>query len=159
MPLLAFTVPTVPVPQPRARAVAVGQHARIHPVTHIKDASGRRRPHPIAAFKASVQHAFAAKHDGGPFLGSLTLECVFVLPRPRAKIWKTKPMPRIPHSHKPDLDNLLKAVLDSLNRIAWQDDSQVSILRAEKHIAGGDESPHVRIIIDRVQTEIGASDE
>lgn len=149
MALLEFTVPTVPVAQPRARAVAFGKHARLHPVTHVKDSSGRRRPHPIAAFKASVQHAFASIYDGAPLSGSLTLECVFILPRPRAMVWKRKPMPRIPHSHKPDLDNLLKGVLDSLNQIAWQDDSQVSIVRAGKYVAAGDEAPHVRIVIDR----------
>jgi Holliday junction resolvase RusA-like endonuclease len=38
-------------------------------------------------------------------------------------------MPRLPHTSKPDRDNLDKAVMDALKGIAWIDD--------------GDEQPHV----------------
>jgi Holliday junction resolvase RusA-like endonuclease len=37
-----------------------------------------------------------------------------------------------PHTQKPDLDNLEKAVLDGLNRIAFADDAQVADVRKEK---------------------------
>jgi len=33
---------------------------------------------------------------------------------------------------RPDLDNTTKAVLDSLNGVAWEDDSQVQRLVVEK---------------------------
>ncbi len=33
---------------------------------------------------------------------------------------------------KPDLDNIAKIILDSLNQIAFKDDSQVTSLRVEK---------------------------
>lgn len=36
------------------------------------------------------------------------------------------------HRQKPDLDNLAKAVLDALNGIAYEDDSQVSELQLGK---------------------------
>ena len=36
------------------------------------------------------------------------------------------------HTKKPDIDNLIKAVLDALNDIAWKDDSQIIRLSAEK---------------------------
>lgn len=36
------------------------------------------------------------------------------------------------YDHKPDLDNIAKIVLDSLNGIAYKDDSQVTILKVIK---------------------------
>ena len=36
------------------------------------------------------------------------------------------------YEHKPDLDNLAKSILDSLNGLAFKDDSQVTILHANK---------------------------
>ena len=36
------------------------------------------------------------------------------------------------HIRKPDLDNLIKAVLDALNGIAWEDDAQVIRITAKK---------------------------
>ena len=48
---------------------------------------------------------------------------------------------------KPDLDNIAKSVLDSLNGLAYKDDSQVVILNIEKHY--GD--PRVEIEIEEVK--------
>lgn len=45
-----------------------------------------------------------------------------------AKSWSKKKTAELiwrPHTQKPDLDNIEKAVLDGLNRIAFADDSQV----------------------------------
>ncbi len=39
---------------------------------------------------------------------------------------------RIRHMKKPDTDNLIKAVLDALNGIAYKDDSQIYKITAEK---------------------------
>jgi Holliday junction resolvase RusA-like endonuclease len=37
-----------------------------------------------------------------------------------------------PHTQRPDLDNIGKAILDGLNRIAWADDAQVADLHVRK---------------------------
>lgn len=49
-----------------------------------------------------------------------------------------------PHTKKPDTDNLAKCVLDALNGIAYQDDSQIVALRVTKYYA---EEPHVDVEI------------
>lgn len=40
------------------------------------------------------------------------------------------------HLHKPDNDNILKAVLDALNKLVFWDDSQVFKFTVEKHYCG-----------------------
>lgn len=52
----------------------------------------------------------------------------FYLPIPQGWAIKKKIMARegiLPHVSKPDIDNLEKGVFDSLNKIAWKDDSQI----------------------------------
>lgn len=44
------------------------------------------------------------------------------------------------HIVKPDLDNLVKAVLDGLNGIAWHDDAQIVELHISKKYV---QSPHI----------------
>lgn len=48
-----------------------------------------------------------------------------------------------------DIDNLAKAVLDALNGICWQDDSQISELHVTKHLA---DKP-------RIELEVAAREE
>jgi Holliday junction resolvase RusA-like endonuclease len=50
-------------------------------------------------------------------------------------------------SRRPDLDNLVKAVLDALNGLAWRDDAQIHTLHISKVVAAGDEQPHVQVRI------------
>jgi len=49
-----------------------------------------------------------------------------------------------PHCQKPDGDNILKAVKDALNRIAWRDDGQVFDARVSK--AWGDRDETVIVV-------------
>ncbi len=39
---------------------------------------------------------------------------------------------KIPHTQKPDLDNMIKYILDCGNGILWHDDSEIYRIRAEK---------------------------
>ena len=53
---------------------------------------------------------------------------------------------------KPDIDNLVKTVLDGLNRSGvWKDDNQVVALRASKYYCGTDEEPRTQIFIYSVR--------
>lgn len=155
---IQIRVPAIPVAQPRARASTFGGHIKMHTPTSIKQADGSRKAHPIVAFKATVRMAFEREYQGAPFAGPLRCDLVFVLPRPKNLIWKTRPMPRAFHASKPDRDNLDKAVMDALKGLAWNDDAQVCQGAIEKWIAAGDEQPHVVIRICELENSASTPD-
>lgn len=53
----------------------------------------------------------------------------------------------IPYNKKPDLDNIIKEVLDSLNGLAWKDDDCVVKIQGEKKYG---ESDKLIIRIDQI---------
>ena len=138
-----FTVYAVPVAQPRARATTIGGKARMYEAETI---------HPIHAFKAAAAMAASQVHAGPPLDGALSLSALFVLPRPKSKRWKTRPIPRYWHTKKPDLDNLVKGLQDALNGLLWHNDTQVCrYANVEKCVASGDEKPHCEITVTELE--------
>jgi Holliday junction resolvase RusA-like endonuclease len=133
---LHFTVPAVPVPQPRARATSFGGKARMYEA---------KAGHAIHDFKAQVRLAATAAHTGGLLDGPLHLFATFVLPRP--KLPKKFGVDRLPHTKRGDLDNFAKAIMDALNKYLWVDDAQVFTLTVRKYVAAVDEKPHVEIVV------------
>lgn len=149
---IQFTVPAVPVAQPRTRARAFAGHARVYTPTTLGKGENKR-PHPVHAFKATVRLVASERYTGPPLAGALRIDAVFVFPRQSAKVWKTKPMPRYRHVTKPDRDNLDKALLDSLKGGIFVDDCQVCAGEIEKWHAAGDEQPHCEITITPLETD------
>ncbi|MNT35875.1 Endodeoxyribonuclease RusA [compost metagenome] len=49
---------------------------------------------------------------------------------------------------KPDLDNVVKGLADSLNKIAWKDDNQIVSITAHKYYA---DEPKIEIQIEEVE--------
>lgn len=141
MTQITLHVPAVPVAQPRARASIRAGHAFVYD----------DQKHPVQAFKATVRMALKDAYQGEPLTGPLRCDCLFVMPRPKALCWKTKPMPRLHHATKPDRDNLDKAVMDALKGLAWNDDAQVCQGLIEKWIASGHEQPHAVITITKLE--------
>jgi Holliday junction resolvase RusA-like endonuclease len=135
------------VAQPRVRATIRAGHAGVYTPGTIRSADGSRKPHPIHQFKATVKLAAARQFAGPPLRGALTIDVLLLFPRPANLIWKTRPMPRIPHTKKPDRDNCDKAILDALKGIVFADDCQVFNGSITKLIAAGDERPRVEITI------------
>ena len=140
--IISFTVPAIPISQPRQRqrVVTIGGVARAVNYTS--------KSHPVTAFKATVRLAFLAAHHGAPLSGPVSVSMRFVFPRTKAMIWKTRPMPRELHAKAPDIDNIFKSVADALKGLAWVDDSQICRTSVEKWIASGDEQPHVWLEIE-----------
>jgi Holliday junction resolvase RusA-like endonuclease len=146
--MISFRVPVVPVPQPRPRAMIQAGHVHIHTPTTRKTSDGRRVSTGIVEFKTAIARAAEAAYKGPPLDGPLDLQLVFLLPRPKSMVWKTRPMPRAWHQAKPDLDNLVKAVKDALKGLTWRDDSQIGRVVAVKWYASIDEPPGVEVEID-----------
>jgi Holliday junction resolvase RusA-like endonuclease len=138
---IRFAVPAVPVAQPRQRHRIAGKGSRQFVQNYIATEA------PVNAFKAAVMRAAEAVYDGPVLDGPVCVDMVFLLPRPKNMMWKTKPMLRVMHTKRPDLDNLQKAVLDALSGRLWRDDAQVCIGHAVKLIASGDEQPHVELCV------------
>ena len=52
-----------------------------------------------------------------------------------------------PDTFKPDVDNVIKLVLDALNGVAWSDDAQVTRVIAYKHPRFRGETPHTEVCV------------
>jgi Holliday junction resolvase RusA-like endonuclease len=147
--LIIFTVPVAPVPQPRVKFSSRGGFVKAYTPTSIKNAkTGERKPHPIVAYKAAIKAYCSAAYQGPPLEGPIRVDLMFYFPRPRSMVWKKKPMPRVRvFCGGDDGDNLTKAVWDSLNKLAWNDDTQVCEWGGGKWIAAGDEQPRVDVVV------------
>lgn len=134
--IIEIMVPAVPIAEPRKRTRVVGSYAMHYTPTDS----------PVNAFKATVRLAAdKAMASRSSFTGAVEIDLLFAMPRTKGQIYKTKPMPRLLHTKKPDADNICKAVFDALNGTLWIDDAQVCRLTVTKVVCAGDERPFVRI--------------
>lgn len=128
--MTTITIPGDPIARPRQRVGVLHGHARTFTDTK----------HPVHAYKAAIRLAWQA--SGGSLCdGPMVVNIEAVFPRPKSKVWMSKPMPSYPHTIKPDVDNVQKSILDALNGLAFRDDSQVFISTVTKRVAAGDEQP------------------
>jgi Holliday junction resolvase RusA-like endonuclease len=126
-------VPGIPKAQPRPRMTRAG-HAY--------------NPETAKGWKRAIQAAFLP-HCGKTLDEPVRLEVWFYMPRPKS-IKKTTDF--VPHTKKPDGDNLLKAVMDALTDIKiWRDDSLVFYHAVTKCYAY--DQPGARITISTLNLE------
>lgn len=113
----AFTIPGTPFAKGRPRATRQG---RIY------------TPAPTRSFERQVGQ-IAMQHFPAPIDGPVKLTVVATF-EPAASWSGRKKRDHIGrgHTQRPDLDNVIKALKDGLNRIAWADDSQVAAVEARK---------------------------
>jgi len=124
-------VPGVPVAQPRPRATVIAGRA------HVYNPAGKSRTYRERVALCAIGHT--------QIEGPIELTVRFYWPRPKHLMWKTRPMPRLAKATKPDLDNVLKALKDSLTGIMWSDDAQVVKVHAEKWYCAGNEVERTEI--------------
>lgn len=82
--------------------------------------------------------------------GALSLRIVFVIKRPQSLRRRKDPEGRIPHTKRPDLDNYLKAFLDSAQKAELLgDDSELYLIQASKFYAAKTETPKIIFQINK----------
>lgn len=87
----------------------------------------------VAQKLALATQVMAGLRLTAPHTGPVELEVNFALAMPPS--WpkkKRKELLGMPHSGKPDLDNLVKFVCDALNRVLWDDDRKIVSIKASK---------------------------
>lgn len=118
--MLSFKVPVPPVAKARPRVTMRGGYARAY------------TPKKSADFEKLVASLCPATE---PMTGPLHLSIKFMLPIPKS--WskakqRAAESGEIMPTSRPDIDNYVKAIMDSLNGIAYADDSQIVSLNAQK---------------------------
>lgn len=123
-----FHVPGTPLPTPRPRATSIGNKARIYIPDRVGGGS-------MKAWRASIVELATAACQT-PLDGPVSAVLSFTLKRPKSHLTSKgvlrKGFPVDPIGPRQDIDNLSKAVLDSLNGVAFHDDGQVVRLDARK---------------------------
>lgn len=128
--VITFRVWGTPKGQPRPRAFAHQGRVRVY------------TPGTAEAWKSQIAQAAQPWH-GARIAGPVFLKVEFLMPRPRAHVRRDGSVrPSAPgwHTTRPDIDNLLKAVLDALTTIGlWADDAAITEIIAQKRYATGTE--------------------
>ena len=124
-----------PFGKERPRASVVGGHAKIY------------TPRTTEVYENEIRMGWKKVNGEEPFTGPLVMRLYFYMPIPKSetKANKLKMLEKkIRPTKKPDIDNLVKSVMDALNGIAYEDDSQIVTLLAKKYYG---EMPCVKIIV------------
>ena len=133
MPHIEFVVPGEPKGKGRPRMTRSG-----HTYT----------PKDTEVYENLVRHSFLGRYDDfTPIEGSLTvyINAVYSIPKSASKKKRQQMLNReIRPTKKPDVDNITKAILDSLNQITYRDDSQVTSLIVTKEYG---DIPMVRVVM------------
>ncbi|MBK5492202.1 RusA family crossover junction endodeoxyribonuclease [Bacillus sp. TH13] len=137
--MIQFTIMTEPVAQGRPRASAVHGKVRMYDPKKSRD------------FKRYVS-AIAAKFAPASLLeGPLQLEVKVYKPSLKS-FSKKKTLAAeeglLRPTTKPDVDNYVKGVKDALNKVIWNDDSQVVDLKVSKWYS---EKPRVEVFIKEIK--------
>jgi Holliday junction resolvase RusA-like endonuclease len=123
--ILTFVVPGVPVAKGRPRMTRRG---RVY--TPAKTVAYER------TISIAAQMSKTRLCSGMLFRGPVmvTIHCHFGMFKSWSRKRKTEMLYK-PHTQLPDLDNLVKSVLDGINNTVnvWTDDKQVAALTATKH--------------------------
>lgn len=125
---ISFTVRGVPAPQGSMKAFVIGKHAIV--------TTANPRVH---QWRQAI--AEEARKVAPPALlgGALNVSCYFTFTPPKSRRKQGMTM-----YSRPDLDKLLRAVLDACTGILWHDDAQVQMLRGQKVYS---DPPHVDITV------------
>ncbi len=128
---ISFQVRGLPVPQGSTRAWVVNGKPII-----TSSAKG------LGAWRRLIADVAQPHAPPEPWKGPVKIELAFGLPKPKSAPKKKRVWP----DKRPDLDKLVRAVLDAITHVLVADDSQVVELHASKDYA----APGVTITVTRI---------
>lgn len=132
---IRFTVPGEP--KGKARPRVFNQDGKSHAVT----------PQDTLNYESLVKWVFTNTMEARKLQGEIEAKIVAMYPIPKAMTKKNRQLideGKLHPTKKPDLDNVAKIILDSLNKVAFDDDSQVTRLIVEKHFS---DNPRVEVTL------------
>lgn len=137
--MIRFTIPGEVIPQGRPRFARTRNGVRAYDPARSRE------------YKSFVQWSTFQLWPEKPLDGPLSVRIVEYRAIPAS--WSKKRRAEalagvIRPTGRPDMDNVIKAILDSLNGRMWHDDSQVVSLHAEKRYA---ETPRAEVEIEGVR--------
>lgn len=138
MKQIAFTVKGEPVGKGRPRFTKAG-----HCYT----------PEKTASYEALVGFAYRNSARGYTFEYPVrvTIKAFFKPPKSKSKKAVEDMLSgRVLPAKKPDIDNIVKIILDGLNKVAWKDDTQVIDLMIQKRYSM---EPMVAVLIEGIEEE------
>lgn len=128
--MIRFEIPGKPVPKARPRVV----HGHAFTPEKTKD---------FETLVAAKYKAAGGRIYDGPV--AVTIAVWYQMPKSWPK-YKRTDMKGLPHTSKPDMDNVIKSILDGLNGVAWEDDAQVCKITASKRWYDGE--PMTIVIVE-----------
>ena len=135
----SFTVYGTPVGKGRPRFRNAGKFVQTY------------TPEKTANYETLVKLAYQQEHGGEPLLtGALHMELLAYFPIPKSTSKKDRALMILGknwHIKKPDSSNVLKAVEDALNGIAYADDSSICSMTIVKKYS---DTPRVEIMISEL---------
>jgi Holliday junction resolvase RusA-like endonuclease len=131
--LFEYTIIGNPTPKGRPRFTKSG-----HAYTPKKTRDAEAKIKFMLQIAASVHSKLPAKNFCNVFVS-------FYLHRPKRLQKKTSPPEAIPHDKRPDLDNLVKLLIDASNGILFDDDAQIHQIIANKWYCEIDNEPRTYI--------------
>jgi Holliday junction resolvase RusA-like endonuclease len=121
--MIEFTIPGIPTGKGRPRFAKVGNFVRTY------------TPQKTEVYENKVAMSYRSVHSGPPSEEALLISIQAFFPIPKS--WNKKKRAEhennpFPVTKKPDIDNIVKAILDGLNTIAYNDDAQVCCIHCSK---------------------------
>jgi Holliday junction resolvase RusA-like endonuclease len=146
--MITLTVYGTPVPKGSAKAFAIPGKDGARPRAVVVSDNKVKLKHWQTQIANEAQSIRATSiRSGTPvpaFDGPMNVTVEFFFNRPKSISRQTRPFPVV----KPDLDKLIRAVLDGLTSVVWRDDAQVISLEAKKFYLNEPGSEYAQITID-----------
>ena len=140
MELIHFVVPGKPFGKQRPRVACRGKFSKAY------------TPKETIAYENLVKLFYAQESKGEMFPEDAELRVNIVayyeIPKSASKVKREKMLTgRIRPTKRPDLDNVAKAIYDSLNKVAYHDDAAIVEAMISKFYS---DSPRVEVTIKRI---------